>query len=76
MEITVFGRGCSTCHNTIQRIEAEAASLGVSVSVHKISDDVEIIKAGVMTTPAVMIGGKIVHAGGMPSAEAIRGWLK
>ncbi|HNQ92884.1 MAG TPA: thioredoxin family protein [Alphaproteobacteria bacterium] len=76
MEITVFGRGCATCNNTIQRIEAEAKSLGVPVDVSKVSDDVEIIKAGVMTTPAVMIGGKIVHAGGIPSAEAVRGWLK
>lgn len=31
---------------------------------------------GVMTTPAVMIDGKIVHSGGVPSADTVRSWLK
>lgn len=75
MEITVLGRGCPRCQSTVERIEREAAEMGVPVTVSKVTDEVEIVQSGVMTTPAVKIGGKIVHSGGIPSPEAIRGWL-
>ena len=76
MDITVLGKGCSRCESTIQLIEREAAKRSVPITITKISDEVEIIKHGVMTTPAVMIGGKIVHSGGVPSVEAVDSWLK
>lgn len=75
MEITVFGKGCSRCESTIHRIEREAAELGVAVTIHKITDEIEIIQNGIMTTPAVKIDGKIVHSGGIPSIEAVQSWL-
>lgn len=76
MDITVLGKGCSRCESTIHRIEREATALGVPVQITKITDEVEIIKNGVMTTPAVMIDGKIVHSGGIPSLESVQSWLK
>lgn len=76
MEITVLGKGCSRCESTVHRIEREAGEMGVPVHVVKITDEVEIVKNGVMTTPAVMIAGKIVHSGGIPSIEAVRSWLE
>jgi arsenite-transporting ATPase len=76
MDITVLGKGCSRCESTIHRIEREAAELSVPISITKITDEVEIIKNGVMTTPAVMIDGKIVHSGGIPSIESVQSWLK
>lgn len=76
MDITVLGKGCSSCKSTIQLIEREAAELGVIISINKVIDEIEIIQHGVMTTPAVIIDGKIVHAGGIPSIEAVRSWLK
>ena len=76
MQITVLGKGCSRCESTIHRIEREAAALGVPVTMTKITDEMEIIKNGVMTTPAVKIGDKIVHSGSIPSIEAVHGWLK
>ncbi len=76
MDITVLGKGCSRCESTIHRIEREAAMLGVPLQITKITDEVEIIKNGVMTTPSVMIDGKIVHSGGIPSIETVQSWLK
>lgn len=75
MDITVLGKGCARCESTIHRIEREAAELGVPVQITKISDEIEIIKSGVMTTPAVMVDGKIIHSGGIPSIESVRSWL-
>lgn len=76
MEITVFGKGCTRCESTIRRIEREAAELGVPVTITKVTDDIEIIQNGVMTTPAVKINGKIVHSGGIPSIESVQSWLR
>ena len=76
MDITVFGRGCSRCESTIHRIEGEAAELGIPVHITKVTDEVEIVKNGIMTTPAVMIGGKIVHSGGIPSIESVHSWIR
>lgn len=76
MDITVLGKGCSRCESTIKRIEREAAELCVPVTITKITDEMEIIQHGVMTTPAVLIDGKIVHSGGIPSIEDVQSWLK
>jgi predicted thioredoxin/glutaredoxin len=76
MDITVLGKGCSRCESTVHRIEREAAELRVPVTITKITDEVEIIKNGIMTTPAVMIEGKVVHSGGIPYIDAVQSWLK
>lgn len=76
MEIIVLGKGCTRCESTVQRIEREAAALGVPVIITKITDEIQIVQHGVMTTPAVIIEGKIVHSGGIPSIEAVHSWLK
>ena len=76
MEITVLGKGCSRCESTIHRIEREAKEMGVPVTINKITDEVQIVQQGVMTTPAVMMNGKIVHSGSIPSIETVRSWLK
>lgn len=76
MEIAVLGKGCSRCTSTIERIEREAKALGVEVQITKITDEIEIVKNGVMTTPAVMIDGKLLHSGSIPSIDDVQSWLK
>jgi predicted thioredoxin/glutaredoxin len=45
------------------------------VIIEKVEDLPSIIAYGVMSTPGVVIDGKVVHAGGIPSREKIDGWL-
>jgi arsenite-transporting ATPase len=75
MDITVLGKGCSRCESTIQRIEREAKDIEVPVTITKITDSDQITAHGVTATPAVMIDGKVVHSGGIPTHEAVREWL-
>ena len=56
-------------------IEEVAAAKGVAVHLEKVEDLKEIMSYGVMTTPGVVIDGKAVHAGGIPSREKIESWL-
>ena len=76
MEIKVLGSGCSKCRVTIGMIERVARDLGVAVEIVKVQSPEEIQRHGVQATPAVIIDGKIVHSGGLPSHDEIQGWLK
>jgi arsenite-transporting ATPase len=75
MEIKVLGSGCSKCRSTVGMIERGARDLGVEVRIVKIEDRAEIEHYGARSTPAIMIDGKIVHSGGLPTHEEIQTWL-
>lgn len=73
--IKVLGTGCANCRNTIKLIEEIAAEKGVAITLEKIESLQEIMKMGVMSTPGVVVDGKVVHAGGVPDRNKISGWL-
>ena len=74
-EIKVLGSGCANCRNTIALIEQVAQAKGVAVTLHKVEEVRDIMSYGVMSTPGVVIDGKVVHAGGVPSRAKIEQWL-
>ncbi len=76
MEVKVLGSGCSKCRSTIGIIERAALSTGIGVEIVKVENPEDIHGYGVHTTPAVVIGGKVVHAGGIPSHDEVQAWLK
>jgi small redox-active disulfide protein 2 len=74
-QIKVLGTGCANCKTTLKLIEDVAAEKGVAVQLEKVEDIQAIMGYGVMSTPGVVIDGKVVHAGGVPSREKVAGWL-
>ncbi|MFN3545442.1 MAG: thioredoxin family protein [Thiobacillus sp.] len=75
MNIKVLGTGCANCKTTLKLIEDIAAEKGAKVELEKIEDIQAIVAYGVMSTPGVVIDGKVVHAGGVPARDKIAGWL-
>ena len=75
-EIKVLGSGCANCKTTLKLIEEVALARGVSVNLEKVEDMAAILGYGVMSTPGVVIDGKVVHAGGVPDRKKIEGWLQ
>lgn len=75
MDIKVLGSGCANCKNTIALIDQVAQAKGVKVQLQKVEEMREIATYGVMSTPGVVIDGRVVHAGGVPSREKIEQWL-
>ena len=75
MDIKVLGTGCANCKNTIALIEDVAKAQGVAVQLEKVEDIRAIMGFGVMSTPGVVVNGKVVHAGGVPSRDKITHWL-
>jgi len=72
----VLGSGCKKCATTADLITAEAAALGVEISVEKVTDMGAIMGYGVMSTPGVVVDEAVVHAGSVPTASTVQGWLK
>lgn len=75
MDIKVLGTGCANCRATIAIIETTARERGIAVNITKVEDIKNIMSYGVMSTPGVVIDGRVVHAGGVPSREKINGWF-
>ncbi|MDD5405115.1 MAG: thioredoxin family protein [Sulfuricella sp.] len=75
MDIKVLGTGCANCKATLKLIEDVAAEKGVAVRIEKVEDIQGIMSYGVMSTPGVVIDGKVVHAGGIPERKKVESWL-
>jgi len=73
--IKVLGSGCANCRTTLKLIEDAAKARGVDVKLEKVEDMAAILGYGVMSTPGVVIDGKVVHAGGVPDRKTIESWL-
>jgi small redox-active disulfide protein 2 len=73
--VKVLGTGCANCRSTVQRVEAVAKELGVPITLEKVESIQDIAASGILATPGVMVDGRIVHSGGVPTREKIAGWL-
>ncbi len=73
--IKVLGSGCANCNTTLKLIEEIAQARGAAVKLEKVEDMAAILGYGVMSTPGVVIDGKVVHAGGVPDRKKIESWL-
>ena len=74
--IKVLGSGCKNCETTANLIKIAAEQAGTEIDLEKVTDIAEIMGYGVMSTPGVVIDGKVVHAGGLPGPDLIRQWVK
>jgi small redox-active disulfide protein 2 len=71
MDIKVLGTGCAKC-KALEKATIEAVEkTGINATVTKVEDIVEIMQFGVMTTPALVVDGKIVVKGKVPSVAEI-----
>jgi small redox-active disulfide protein 2 len=76
MEIKVLGPGCPNCKKMEELTKKAVEELGIEAKIEKVSDIQEIMKY-TMTTPGLIINGKLKHAGKpLPSLEKVRELLK
>ncbi|ESQ11339.1 MAG TPA: thioredoxin family protein [Chromatiaceae bacterium] len=74
--IKVLGSGCRNCEITAKVISQAAKEAGVEIELEKVTDIAEIMAFGVMSTPGVVVDGKLVHSGGIPGPESVRAWVR
>ena len=76
INVKVLGSGCANCQTTHKLIEEVAETNGIEINLEKVEDMAEIMSYGIMSTPGVIVDGKIAHAGGVPDKKTILGWFK
>ncbi len=69
MKITVLGTGCPKCKKLAETVEAAAQELAIAYELEKVTDINDIMKYGVMMTPALAVDGKVVATGKVLSVE-------
>ena len=75
MEVKVLGTGCSNCKAAVKLVEEVAKAKGASINLEKVEDIQDIMKFNILSTPGVVIDGKVVHAGGIPGREKVESWF-
>ncbi len=76
MKIQVFGTGCAKCKKLTENAETALKELGIDAGVEKVTDMKEIVKAGVLTTPALSVDGQVKSVGKVLSPAEIKAVLK
>ena len=72
LKIQILGTGCPKCKLLAEHTEAAAKELGIEYEIEKVTELNDIMKLGVMMTPALAIDGQVKISGRVPSADAIK----
>lgn len=75
-KVQILGGGCSKCKILAEEVTLAAKEMGVEIELEKVTDFQKIIGFGVMTTPALVVDGKVLFSGKVLKAEALKEYLK
>ncbi|MFC1527465.1 thioredoxin family protein [Candidatus Neomarinimicrobiota bacterium] len=76
MNFKVLGTGCSNCKKLEILTKELVAELNIDAQVEKVEDIEEIMRTGVMSTPALLVDGKLIVSGYVPSRDELNNLLK
>ena len=72
MNIQVLGTGCPKCKTLEKAVRDIVAQNNIDATITKVDDIMEIMKFNIMTTPALVIDGKVVVKGRVPSLDELK----
>jgi small redox-active disulfide protein 2 len=74
-KILVLGPGCPKCEKLKKEVETAAKDLDMDYELAKITDINEMMQYGVMSTPALVVDGKVKVVGKVPSVDELKKML-
>ena len=74
-KLQVLGPGCTKCKLLAEQTEAAARELGIEYTLEKVTEIDQMLKLGVMATPALIVDGAVKVVGRVPSAKEIKSLL-
>ena len=75
MKIAILGTGCTKCKKLYEEAEKAVAASGVAVELEKVEAIDDIVKYGVMMTPALVIDDEVKASGRIAPASEIASWI-
>ena len=77
MEIKVLGPGCANCHKMEEITKQAVKELGIDAKIEMIADIGQIAMHGILSTPGLIINGKIKHTGKpLPNPDKVKELIK
>jgi len=74
-KIQILGTGCQKCKTLTANADAAVKALGIEATIEKVEKIQDIMKFGVMTTPALVVDGQVKSAGKVLGTEEIKKFL-
>ena len=75
-KLQILGTGCPKCRKLTENTETAATELGIDFEIEKVTDINDIMKFGVMMTPALAVDGEVRVVGKVVSVEEIKELIK
>lgn len=72
MEIRILGTGCAKCEKLERETRLAAEEMGLDFNLEKVSEVQDIMKFGVMMTPALVVDGEVKVVGKVPARDEIK----
>ena len=72
MRLEILGTGCPKCLKLTELVKETVKELGISAEIVKINKISDIMNYGIMVTPALVIDGKVVASGKIPSKDELK----
>lgn len=76
MKVEILGPGCAKCNKLMESVKEAVSELSVEAEITKVDKINEIMKYGVLMTPALVIDGKVKCSGKVPAVDQIKEWLQ
>jgi len=76
MNIKILGVGCPRCRKLEQQVKEIVQRNNISAEIEKVTDIDDMLKYGIMSTPALVINGKLKSSGIILKDEQILKWIK
>lgn len=75
MKIEILGPGCARCKKLYAEAEKAIAASGLAVEMEKVERIEDMVRYGIMRTPALVLDGKVKASGRIPSSAEIAAWI-
>ncbi|HPA34642.1 MAG TPA: thioredoxin family protein [Anaerolineaceae bacterium] len=76
LNIKILGSGCANCKRLEALAHQAVETLGLEAEFEKVTDMAEIMTYPILSTPGLVINGKVVSSGRIPGLSEIEAWLK
>jgi small redox-active disulfide protein 2 len=75
LNIKLLGPGCANCVTLEKLCKEVVAENSIDAEIEKVTDYKDIMSYGIMGTPGLVLNGKVVHSGKLPTKSTLTHWL-
>ena len=75
MKVQIIGIGCARCNDLEKRVRDTLAEMNVAADIEHIKDLKLFASMGILITPGLVVDGKVVSQGRLPSKDELKKWL-